>query len=98
MQFDSFATFNLAILVLGLGKWLTRKCAFLRDFNIPEPVTSGLLVCLLTAVLHAAFGIQIGFDLAVRDFLLLYFFAAIGLNSDFKTLWSGGGRSRFWSG
>lgn len=90
MQLDSFATFNLAILVLALGKWLTRKVALLRDFNIPEPVTSGLLICALTAVLHGIFGVEIGFNLATRDFLLLYFFAAIGLNSDFKTLRAGG--------
>lgn len=90
MNFDSFTTSNPAILVLALGKWLTRRLAFLRDFNIPEPVTSGLLVCLLTAFLHAAIGVRTGFDLAVRDSLLLYFFAAPGLNSDFKTLWSGG--------
>ncbi len=90
MQLESFTTFNLAILVLALGKWLTRKIAFLRDFNIPEPVTSGLLICVITALLHVIAGVQIGFDLTTRDFLLLYFFAAIGLNSDFKTLWAGG--------
>ncbi len=90
MQIDSFATFNLAIIVLALGKWLTRKFSILREFNIPEPVTSGLLVCLVTAVLHVVAGVQIGFNLATRDFLLLYFFASIGLNSDFKTLLSGG--------
>jgi ESS family glutamate:Na+ symporter len=90
MQLESFTTFNLAILVLALGKWLTRKVALLRDFNIPEPVTSGLLVCLATALLHVVAGIPIGFNLATRDFLLLYFFASIGLNSDFATLRAGG--------
>lgn len=90
MQFESFATFNLAILVLALGKWLTQKIAFLREFNVPEPVTSGLLVCVLTALLHAVGGVEIGFNLQTRNFLLLYFFASIGLNSDFKTLWAGG--------
>jgi ESS family glutamate:Na+ symporter len=90
MQLESFATFNLAILVLALGKWLTKKIKFLREFNIPEPVTSGLLVCIFTAILHVVANIQIGFNLQTRDFLLLYFFAAIGLNSDFKTLWAGG--------
>ena len=90
MHLDSFATFNIAILVLALGKWLTRRVVFLRNFNIPEPVTGGLIVCFLTALLFVLFRVGIGFDLAVRDFLLLYFFAAIGLNSDFKTLRAGG--------
>jgi len=90
MNFDSFTTLNLAILVLALGKWMTEKIRLLREFNIPEPVTSGLLVCLFTALLYVASGIEISFNLATRDFLLLYFFAAIGLNSDFATLKSGG--------
>ncbi|WP_216921823.1 sodium/glutamate symporter [Synechococcus sp. CCAP 1479/9] len=90
MQFESFATFNIAIVVLAIGRWLNRKVGFLRDFNIPEPVTSGLLVCLLLALIHAINGTEIGFNLQTRDFLLLYFFAAIGLNADIKTLLSGG--------
>lgn len=90
VQLESFATFNLAILVLALGKWLTKKWAFLREFNVPEPVTSGLLVCIATALLHSFTGMEIGFNLETRNFLLLYFFASIGLNSDFKTLWAGG--------
>jgi glutamate:Na+ symporter, ESS family len=90
MEFGSFATFNLAILVLALGKFLTRKMSFLREFNIPEPVTGGLLATLVFALIYSVTGWEIGFNLAVRNFLLLYFFAAIGLNSDLKTLLSGG--------
>ena len=90
MQFESFTTFNLAILVLALGSWLNGRIRILRDFNIPEPVTSGLLVCLATALLYSFTGFEISFTLATRDFLLLYFFASIGLNSDIKTLWAGG--------
>ena len=90
MQFESFTTFNLAILVLALGSWLNGRIRILRDFNIPEPVTSGLLVCLATALLYSFKGFEISFTLATRDFLLLYFFASIGLNSDIKTLWEGG--------
>jgi ESS family glutamate:Na+ symporter len=90
MQLESFTTFNLAILVLALGSWLNSRIGILRDFNIPEPVTSGLLVCVVTALLYWFIGLEISFSLATRDFLLLYFFASIGLNSDIKTLWAGG--------
>lgn len=90
MSFESFATFNIAILVLAAGNWLTRHVRLLRDFNIPEPVSSGLIVGLFAAVLYLGFGVEISFNLQTRDFLLLYFFAGIGLNSDFKTLRSGG--------
>lgn len=90
MSFDSFATLNIAILVLALGKWLTRRFSILKEFNVPEPVTGGLIVCAVTAIIHAIGGLEIGFTLTTRDFLLLYFFAAIGLNSDFATLRAGG--------
>lgn len=90
MVFDSFATLNIAILVLAAGNFLNRKIKLLQDFNIPEPVTSGLLVALLSTALFVWADVEITFDLALRDFLLLYFFAAIGLNSDFKTLLKGG--------
>ena len=73
-----------------MGSWLNGRIKILRDFNIPEPVTSGLLVCLATALLYSFTGLEISFTLATRDFLLLYFFASIGLNSDIKTLRVGG--------
>lgn len=90
MHFETFATFNIAILVLAAGNWLNRHVRVLRDFNIPEPVSSGLLVGALTAVLYLGFGREVSFNLQARDFLLLYFFAGIGLNSDLQTLRSGG--------
>lgn len=90
MHFESFATLNIAILVLAAGNFMNRKIAVLRKFNIPEPVSSGLLVGILAAVVYVVSGVAISFNLAARDFLLLYFFAGIGLNSDFKTLRAGG--------
>lgn len=90
LQLAGFATFNVAIMVLAAGKLLNRRVRFLRDFSIPEPVSSGLLVCVLLALVHSLTGLAIGFDLATRDFLLLYFFAGIGLNVDVRTLLAGG--------
>ena len=90
MQIGAFASFNVAIMVLAAGKLLHRRIRALRDFNIPEPVASGLLVSLLLGLVYAVGGLAVGFDLAVRDFLLLYFFAGIGLNADMRTLRSGG--------
>lgn len=90
MEFTALTTFNLAILVLFLGKLLTFRCAILRKYNIPEPVSAGLLVCGATALVYAIFKVEISFDLAARDVLLIYFFAGIGLNSDFRSLLAGG--------
>ncbi len=95
IEISSFATFNIAIVVLAIGRWLNQRFALLRQFNIPEPVSSGLLVCGLLALAHALSGLEVGFNLASRDFLPLYFFAAIGLNADVKTLRAG---RRRWPG
>lgn len=90
IEIGAFASFNIAIMVLAAGKLLDRRLRVLRSFNIPEPVASGLLVSLLVGGLHAVGGLELGFNLAVRDFLLLYFFAGIGLNADIRTLRAGG--------
>jgi ESS family glutamate:Na+ symporter len=42
-----------AILVLFLGKYLTSKVAFLQDYNIPEPVSGGLIASILFGVAYA---------------------------------------------
>ncbi|MEM1084470.1 MAG: sodium/glutamate symporter [Verrucomicrobiota bacterium] len=90
IELSAIQTFNVAILVLFLGKFLNTKVAFLRQFNIPEPVSSGLLICLLTWFIQGVFGKEITFDLKARDILLVYFFAGIGLNSDLRSLLAGG--------
>jgi ESS family glutamate:Na+ symporter len=43
---DSFLTVTLAIVVLFAGVHLNRKFSLLRKYNIPEPVTGGLLAAL----------------------------------------------------
>jgi ESS family glutamate:Na+ symporter len=90
MEVSALTTFNLAIIVLFIGKALTERIPLLRRYNIPEPVSSGLLVCLVTWAIYGLFGVAVSFDLAARDVLLVYFFAGIGLNSDFRSLLAGG--------
>ncbi|CAA6692968.1 MULTISPECIES: sodium/glutamate symporter [unclassified Lentimonas] len=90
MELEMLTTFNLGIIVLFIGKLLSTRFSILRRYNIPEPVSSGLLICLITFVLYLTTGIEISFDLHARDVLLIYFFAGIGLNSDLRSLLSGG--------
>ena len=90
MELKMLTTFNLGIIVLFMGKLLSGRFPLLRRYNIPEPVSSGLLVCLITLLLYLITGIEISFDLHARDVLLIYFFAGIGLNSDLRSLLSGG--------
>ena len=44
VTFGAYYTLIMAVLVLMLGKLMTRHIRFLRDFNIPEPVSGGLVV------------------------------------------------------
>ena len=90
LQFGAFFSVTLGIFVLFVGKRINNAVGFLREFSIPEPVTGGLLCTLLIAVLFFSSGIEISFDLAARDVLLVYFFTTIGINSSLKDLLSGG--------
>ncbi len=87
---DGRQTIIIAILVLFLGKLLIGKIAFLRNFNIPEPVVGGLIASVVFGLIYAIFNLQFKFALDVRDELLIAFFATIGLSSRFETLLKGG--------
>lgn len=87
---DSFLSYTLGILVFFVGLILTKKVKFLRDFNIPEPVTGGLLAALLVYFLYLIAGVELSFELSTRDRLLVYFLTAIGLNARFSDLRAGG--------
>ena len=90
LQFSAFFSITLGIVVLFLGKRVNDAVGFLREFSIPEPVTGGLIVTVLIALLYVASGVEISFDLAARDVLLVYFFTTIGINASLKDLLSGG--------
>ncbi len=90
MDFDGRQTLIIAILTLFLGKLLNRKVTFFRKYNLPEPVTGGVLVSLIFGALYFFFNTETSFDLITRDSLLIVFFTTIGLNAKFSTLLTGG--------
>lgn len=83
-------TIVVACLVLFLGKYLNKKVSFFRAYNIPEPVTGGVIFSMLFGILYATMGIEVSFALELRDALLIIFFITIGLSSRLKTLLKGG--------
>lgn len=89
-QFNVRQTIIVAILVLYLGKSLTKRIKFFQDFNIPDAVTDGVLVSLIFWLCYAVFKFQVEFDLNIRNALLIIFFTTIGLSSKLKTLLQGG--------
>jgi len=88
--FDSFVSLTLAILLLFVGKGLATRIGVLRRYGIPEPVVGGVLCALVVCALYYGIGLRVEFELGMRDILLLYFFAALGLNSNLRSLASGG--------
>jgi ESS family glutamate:Na+ symporter len=90
VEVDGFLSFNLSIILLFLGKAALGRYAVLRRYSIPEPVIGGFLCAATVGVLYFAADRKVVFDLEVRDWLLVYFFAGIGLKSEIQTLISGG--------
>ncbi len=89
-ELDARQTIIVAILVLALGRYLNRKVRFLREYNIPEPVSGGILAALLSAAIYFGAGTELVFDMGNRDMLLIVFFTTIGLSSRVDTLLQGG--------
>jgi len=90
LQFSPFMSVTLGIVVLFLGKRINDAVGFLREFSIPEPVTGGLIVSVLIALVYVTSGVEVEFELTTRDVLLVYFFTTIGINASLKDLLSGG--------
>ena len=85
----NFIAFTIGIMVFFLGMTVNRQVSFLRHYNIPEPVTGGLIAAALAFFVYLA-GIELSYELEIRDYLLVYFFTAIGLNARLSDLISGG--------
>jgi len=92
LEVGGLGSATLAILLLFVGKGVTARVAVLRQFGIPDPVVGGVLCAAVVCLLYYVGGVQVSFELAARDSLLLYFFAALGLSSNVRTLASGGMR------
>jgi ESS family glutamate:Na+ symporter len=80
----------LSIVVLYLGLYLNEKLRFLKDNYIPPAVTGGLICSAVVALVFVASGVEIDFDMGIRDVLLLVFFSTIGLSAKLRTLAAGG--------
>lgn len=87
---ESFLAYTLGIVVFFVGVHLNRRFDVLRAYNIPEPVTGGLVAATATFLIYLFLDYEISFNLETRDRLLVYFFTAIGLNARISDLIRGG--------
>ncbi len=90
MELDPRQTVIVAILVLFLGKFLNKKFNILRKYNIPEPVTGGLVSSLIFGLFYLLFNLDINFSTHYRDILLIIFFTSIGLSTKVQSIIKGG--------
>jgi len=90
MVLDARQTLILAVLVLFLGRFLNKKINFLQKYNIPEPVTGGIIASFLFSATYFIFNRSVDFSLDQRDALLIIFFTCVGLSAKFSTLLQGG--------
>lgn len=80
----------VSILVLWLGIFLNRKVSVLNNYNIPVPVSGGLICSLAVTGLYVFAQVEVDFDLTTRDTLLIVFFSTVGLSAKFHRLVEGG--------
>ncbi len=90
IQFPDFMAVTFGLVAYLLGESVNRRVGLLRRFNIPDPVTGGLLLALAFFALQKLGIAEVRFDTRVRDVLLLIFFTSIGLNARLGELRRGG--------
>ena len=97
IQLPDFMAITFGLITYLLGEAINDRVPVLRRFNIPDPVTGGLLVALGFFALERLGIAEVSFDTHSRDLLLLVFFTGIGLNARIADLLKGGKPSASWS-
>jgi len=90
LELSTIPSVIAAILLLSVGQVLVNRLPVLRRYNIPIPVMGGLLFATVLAVLHTQADVKVQFDTSLREFLMLAFFASVGLTADLNRLKRGG--------
>ena len=87
---DPVYTLLAAVFVLLIGTVTNRKVALLSRYNIPDPITGGLLFAACASVVWATTDLRVNFDQTLKPVLLLMFFAGVGMCADLRMLKKGG--------
>jgi len=90
INLEPLASLFAALVVLLIGTLVNRRVAFLSRYNIPDPITGGLLFAAVASVAVAAAGFKVGIDQTIKPVLLLMFFAGVGMCADLRMLRQGG--------
>ena len=68
------------------------RVGVLRQLNVPAPVVGGGVVAVILALADAFLELRLGFNLGLKDSLLLMFFTTVGFGADARLLMKGGPR------
>ena len=87
---DPLVSLLVAVVVLLIGTMVNRRVRILSHYNIPDPITGGLLFAAVASAIWAVNGFQLAIDQTVKPVLLLMFFAGVGMCADLLMLKQGG--------
>ncbi|HEX6691716.1 MAG TPA: sodium/glutamate symporter [Burkholderiales bacterium] len=90
MNLDPLSSLFAAVIVLLMGALVNRRVALLAKYNIPDPITGGLLFAAVASVVLAFSSFKLGIDQTIKPTLLLMFFAGVGMCADLRSLGKGG--------
>lgn len=90
MSFDPLVSLLVAVVVLLIGTMVNRRVEILSRYNIPDPITGGLLFAAVASAAWAATKFQVSIDQSIKSVLLLMFFAGVGMCADLRMLKQGG--------
>ncbi len=88
-SFNAVETLAFACMLLWVGFRLVERIRFLYKYNIPAPVVGGFLFSLLNLGLRTG-GVEITFDTALKDPMMIAFFSTIGFGASVRLLKKGG--------
>jgi len=81
-----------AIAVLFLGIAANRSIPLLSNYNIPDPITGGVLFAIVAAAVAYLWNASISLDVSSKPILLLLFFASVGMTANLRLLAKGGAK------
>ena len=90
LNLDPLHSLLAAVVVLLIGTVVNRKVGILSKYNIPDPITGGLLFAAVASLVWAATDFKITIDQTIKPTLLLMFFAGVGMCADLRMLKQGG--------
>ncbi|HSD17951.1 MAG TPA: sodium/glutamate symporter [Thermomonas sp.] len=90
ISLSDLETLAVGLTALVVATACVRRAPVLARLNLPIPVIAGVMVAVVTSLLHRFSGTTFQFAAELRDFFLLVFFTTIGLSARFSALKAGG--------